>query len=73
MLFGRRVRAENPQFVRGLIGAISAEQLSAEVKSRHEEAKTGAEFLDTVGDDDCSGLLQPCVRSNQLQSYRFGH
>jgi hypothetical protein len=30
------------------------------------------EFLDTVGYDDCYGLLQRCGSTNQLQGYRFG-
>ena len=41
---------------------------STEEKRTHECSKAVAEFLDVLCCDDCSGFLQQCVRSNELQS-----
>jgi hypothetical protein len=51
---------------------ISARQLSSQEKRKYERTKTFAEFLDTVGYGDGSGLLQQCGRASEIQSSGFG-
>jgi hypothetical protein len=51
---------------------ISARQLSSEEKRKYERSKTFAEFLDTVGYGDGSGLPQQRGRASEIQSSGFG-